>query len=63
MSHSQINMPMIMEFHRPEIVLACKEHLMQIIDKEGGFEGSKKRVRAELNQLIAELRKVSGKVV
>lgn len=60
LSHSQINMPMLMEFHRPEIVLACKEHLMQIIDNEGGVTGSKKRVKAELNRLISELRKGSG---
>lgn len=53
--------PMVMEFRRPEIVLACKEHLMRIVDAEGGLEGSKKRARAEIVELISDLQKAIKK--
>lgn len=53
--------PMVMEFRRPEIVMACKEHLMRIVDAEGGLEGSKKRARAEICELISDLQKVIKK--
>lgn len=59
LSHGQTHTPMIMEFHRPEIVMACKEHLMRIVDREGGIEGSRKRVKAELTALINGLQKIS----
>lgn len=59
LSHGQTHAPMIMEFHRPEVVMACKEHLMRIVDREGGTEGSRKRVKAELTALISELQKIS----
>ncbi len=48
--------PLIMEFRRPEIVMACKEHLMRIIDKNGGKADSRERIKAQLSALIRELR-------
>ncbi len=57
--HGDPPVPLMLEFHRPEIVVACKEHLMRIVDKEGGMESSRARSRAQLNSLIHELRKTS----
>lgn len=50
---------MIMEFHRPEIVLACREHLMRIIDREGGTENARSRAKARINSLISALNKAA----
>lgn len=57
LSKGQKGSPMIMEFHRPEIVMSCKEHLMRIVDRECGQEYSRSKVKAQLNALIAELQK------
>lgn len=59
LSHGQKNLPMIMEFHRPEIVLSCKEHLMRIIDREGGTEAIRDKSKAKLKALINELNKAT----
>lgn len=57
LSHGQNHSPMIMEFRRPEIVLACKEHLMRIVDKEGGMEVARNKTKAQINALIKALEK------
>lgn len=51
--------PMLLEFRRPEVVMACREHLLRIVDREGGTEGSRRRVKAELAALISELQKAA----
>lgn len=61
LSHGQNHSPMIMEFRRPEIVLACKEHLMRIVDREGGLEVSRNRTKAQINALIKALEKAAQK--
>lgn len=48
--------PLIMELRRPEIVMACKEHLMRVIDKNGGITGSREGIKSQLSALIQELR-------
>lgn len=55
MSDARAHAPMIVESHRPEIVMACREHLMRIADKEGGAEGCRERVKSRLCALIGEL--------
>ena len=60
LSHGQKHSPMIMEFHRPEIVLACKEHLMRVVDKEGGLERLRSKTKTQLKSLISELKKASN---
>lgn len=57
LSHGQKNLPMIMEFHRPEIVLSCKEHLMRIVDREGSSKAARERTKARLKTLISDLEK------
>ncbi|MGN1422267.1 MAG: hypothetical protein ACI4XA_02735 [Oscillospiraceae bacterium] len=57
--HRSENSPMIMEFRRPEIVLACREHLMRIVDKAGFSEAARGRTKAKLGALIAELEKTT----
>ncbi|MGN0683835.1 MAG: hypothetical protein ACI4JY_09180, partial [Oscillospiraceae bacterium] len=57
LAHGQTATPLILEFHRPEMVIACKEHLMRIVDREGGVENSRSRVKKQLNALIRELNK------
>ncbi len=48
--------PLIMEFRRPEIVMAYREYLMRVIDKNGGMAGSRERIKEQLSVLIQELR-------
>ena len=57
LSHGQKNLPMIMEFHRPEIVLSCKEHLMRIVDREGGIKAVREKTKKRLTALMSELKK------
>lgn len=49
--------PLMLEMHRPEMVLACREHLLRIAEMSG-FDGIERtKIRIQLQNLINELRK------
>lgn len=54
--HGDAPSSMILEFRRPEIVAACREYLLRIVDEEGFAADYRDRVKARLGALIRELR-------
>ena len=48
--------PLLLEIHRPEMVMACREHLMRIAERYGYDGIQQTKVRMHLNSLIQELR-------
>ncbi len=48
---------MMLEMRRPEMVLACQEHLMRIAEKDGYSGISRDRIRLQINSLIRELQR------
>ena len=49
--------PLMLEMHRPEMVLACREHLLRIAERTGYDGIERTKIRIQLQNLINELRK------
>ncbi len=47
----------MLELRRPEIILACKEHIIRLAEKEGCSDIHREKIRLKIKSLINELKK------
>lgn len=52
--------PVLLEMHRPEIVMACREHLLRVAGVESYDSIRREKIRSQLRGLIRELESGNG---